>query len=327
MVVPASRFVVLTPAGAGGVAVVAVIGDDRHEVAASVLRTTGGRRALRPDVVPRLAELWVDGECIDQVLAVDRPELAQVEIHAHGSAAVLDRLGVERIRTASAARRLLLGALSDSQLALAFEQLDEPWSRFVAGLGELDAERRRAAILAAQERSRTAMAIATPCRVVICGAQNAGKSSLMNRLLFRERALAGRQAGLTRDPVRESTVLDGYPYELVDTAGEGETLDPVDVEAIRRARAERARAELRILVVDGARGPDATDRELLVAPCLVVWNKSDLGTCGTRLLEFEPAVSVSCLDPAGAPDVRARVGAALRELRALPVAGPVGGPA
>jgi tRNA U34 5-carboxymethylaminomethyl modifying GTPase MnmE/TrmE len=329
---PRTRLELLTPRGAGGIAVLAVRGDDRHGVVAPLLRRPD-RTALAPEacVRPTRALLWLAGGPLDEVLVVDRPQHATFEIHCHGAEAVLAALGDAVVTRAPAdpAERLCREALSDTQLALALEQRAVPWADFVGALRELPAALRRERVAAARARSVVARALAEPAVAVLCGAQNAGKSTLMNRLLCRDRVLTGELPGLTRDPVRERTVLGGYPYELVDTAGEGSVALDVDHRALELARAERARAGvLRILVVDGQRAPGPLERELHRERTLAVRTKVDLPGADFAWPEWlAPAVAVSCLEPADAPLVRARVGEALRALRALPPAGPVGGPA
>jgi tRNA modification GTPase len=86
--------------------------------------------------------------------------------------------------------------------------------------------------------------------VVIVGAPNAGKSALMNALAGAERAIVTPIAGTTRDVLRDVVRIDGVELTLVDTAGLRETQDVVEAEGIRRARAEVAKADLLLAVLD-----------------------------------------------------------------------------
>ncbi|MHC5064485.1 MAG: GTPase, partial [Planctomycetota bacterium] len=153
--------------------------------------------------MPRLASLVIEGQQLDQVMVLDRPERAQLEIHLHGSelllAELVRHLEIDPLQL-SAAESLLTLAMDEAQIQLALEQLAQPWVGFLAGLDDLPREERGPVEAAARERSRIAMAMARPTRLVICGAQNAGKSTLMNRLLASARSLTGAEAGLTRDP-------------------------------------------------------------------------------------------------------------------------------
>lgn len=91
--------------------------------------------------------------------------------------------------------------------------------------------------------------------VVIVGRPNAGKSSLLNALAGRERAIVTAIPGTTRDVLEAAVRLGAAELTLVDTAGLRATDDPVEAEGIRRARAELARADLALLLVDASRAP------------------------------------------------------------------------
>ena len=81
-------------------------------------------------------------------------------------------------------------------------------------------------------------------RVVLAGPPNAGKSSLFNALLERDRAIVSPAPGTTRDSIEAAWQLDGARVTLVDTAGERDTTDVIEVQGVRRAAAERAEADL-----------------------------------------------------------------------------------
>jgi tRNA modification GTPase len=87
-------------------------------------------------------------------------------------------------------------------------------------------------------------------RVAIIGRPNAGKSSLLNALAGRDRAIVTPIAGTTRDVLRESVQLDGLTLELADTAGLRDTDDVVEREGVRRARQELAQADVALLVTE-----------------------------------------------------------------------------
>jgi tRNA modification GTPase len=87
--------------------------------------------------------------------------------------------------------------------------------------------------------------------VVILGAPNVGKSSLLNALAGHDRAIVTAIPGTTRDVLREPIDVDGLPVTIVDTAGFRETADEVESEGIARAEREAGRADLVLWVVDG----------------------------------------------------------------------------
>ncbi|WP_298067494.1 tRNA uridine-5-carboxymethylaminomethyl(34) synthesis GTPase MnmE [uncultured Mailhella sp.] len=124
--------------------------------------------------------------------------------------------------------------------------------------------------------------------VVLAGQVNAGKSSLMNALLGRPRAIVTETPGTTRDYLEEQTILAGLPVRLVDTAGLREASeDLIEREGMRRGREMAQAADCLLLVLDGSLAGDENarfnafhaERELLeeVGPkrCLAVWNKTD----------------------------------------------------
>lgn len=84
--------------------------------------------------------------------------------------------------------------------------------------------------------------------VVIIGAPNVGKSSLLNILARRDAAIVSEQAGTTRDIVEVHLDLAGYPVTIADTAGLREAGDAIEREGVRRARARAGLADIRILM-------------------------------------------------------------------------------
>jgi tRNA modification GTPase len=88
-------------------------------------------------------------------------------------------------------------------------------------------------------------------KVVIAGAPNAGKSSLLNALAKRDAAIVSEEAGTTRDIIEVHLDLGGVPVMLVDTAGLREAEGKVEAEGIRRAMARAGDADLVLWIVDG----------------------------------------------------------------------------
>jgi tRNA modification GTPase len=113
--------------------------------------------------------------------------------------------------------------------------------------------------------------------VVILGAPNAGKSSLLNRLARRDAAIVAASAGTTRDVIEVHMDLGGYPAVVADTAGLTESSDEVEAEGVRRALARAADADLKLLVLDASAGCERAPRDDLVDDnTIVVCNKIDL---------------------------------------------------
>lgn len=319
----------LTPRGIGGVAVLLAASSAERDALLACLSTKSGEKFVSaPGAPPRLASLSWSGVVRDEVLVVDRGAEG-LELHLHGSPRLIQALeqqfGPCSTPSTGPAQQLLQQALSPEQLALGVEQLQHDLDACLAELGQLPAAAQRAELAALLERSRTARALAAPCRLVLIGCQNAGKSTLFNRLLFRERSLTGSMPGVTRDSVSELTSLDGYPYQLVDTAGEGATDSAIDRHALDRARAQRQGA-LCLLVIDASKGPGPVDRQLLGPEVLVVANKADLAAADWPV-DVPCHVRLTALEEASGSEIRPAVGELLRAHRGLPAAGPVGGPA
>jgi len=135
--------------------------------------------------------------------------------------------------------------------------------------------------------------------VALVGAPNAGKSSLLNALVGRERAIVSDVAGTTRDVIEATIELDGIPIRLLDTAGIGAARDALEAEGIRRSRAAIEDSDLLLVVVDGSRPPSgAVLEETAARPRIVVRAKSDLPT-DPAAARLEAAVDVSAVTGAG----------------------------
>jgi tRNA modification GTPase len=119
-------------------------------------------------------------------------------------------------------------------------------------------------------------------RVVIAGAPNAGKSTLMNALCGEDVAIVTPIAGTTRDMLRQDVNIDGIPVHIIDTAGLRDSQDPVEQEGIRRARQAVENADRVLLVVDSQRTHDYRqdvlwhDLASLSSKLSIVYNKTDL---------------------------------------------------
>ena len=121
---------------------------------------------------------------------------------------------------------------------------------------------------------------------VIVGKPNAGKSSLMNVLLKKERAIVTDTAGTTRDVLEEQMNLNGITLNIIDTAGIRDTEDIVEKIGVDKAKDYLVNADLIIYVVDSSTPLDENDEKIMEMikdrTALVLLNKSDLDTVTTE---------------------------------------------
>jgi tRNA modification GTPase len=137
--------------------------------------------------------------------------------------------------------------------------------------------------------------------VALVGAPNAGKSSLLNALAERDVAIVSEIAGTTRDVLEVPMELGGRPVTLIDTAGIRESDDLIEQEGVRRARAAAERADLRLVLIDGARwpAPEAAGAATPRPDDVVVLAKADLDPPGPRCWGGHALVEASVLRPGG----------------------------
>ncbi len=225
------------------------------------------------------------GEFTERAFLNDKLDLAQAE-------AVADLISAQSEAAARAARRSLDGVFSQRCEAVA-EQLVHARVYVEAALDFPDEEidflaapeirnlldRCHADLARLRAEAEQGKRLMDGLHVVIVGAPNAGKSSLLNALAGSDRAIVTEIAGTTRDVLRETVQVDGLWLTLVDTAGLRETEDRVENEGIRRARGELDKADLILAVLDDSQpGHNALADELRVASGSVLWlhNKADL---------------------------------------------------
>lgn len=117
-------------------------------------------------------------------------------------------------------------------------------------------------------------------RAAIIGRPNAGKSSLLNQLLGRDRAIVSAIPGTTRDTIEETANIRGLPVVFIDTAGLREGRDEIETEGIRRSRSSLQAAELLLHVIDSTEPLSSMDEELFrefpEKTRILVGNKIDL---------------------------------------------------
>lgn len=210
-----------------------------------------------------------------------------------------------------AIRALLLNALAMIEAYIDFPEDD---------LGETDTNSIGAAVNTAREKISELLAgfdegriLREGISVLIVGKPNAGKSSLLNRLLNENRAIVTHIPGTTRDIIEETLNIGGLPVRLLDTAGIRHTDDMVEQQGIGRTLEKISLADLILFVMDSSRPLERED--LMICDALsgckqiVVRNKSDLPpelVLPDFLLTL-PQIAISAGTGAGVSDLKAMV--------------------
>jgi tRNA modification GTPase len=184
-------------------------------------------------------------------------------------------------RKAAAIRQTLLEVISRLEAAFDFSEegyefitREEASARIASALAETSAM---------ADTYRRGHATNAGLSAVILGRPNAGKSTLLNRLVGTDRAIVTPIPGTTRDIVRETIEIGGLPVTLADTAGLRESTDMVEGIGIERAREAARSADIILYLVDAAAGLTAEDRQELAGldDVLLVYTKADLGSVPT----------------------------------------------
>ena len=229
------------------------------------------------------------GEFTRRAFLHGRLDLTQAE-------AVLDVIQAQTARAARAAREQASGGLKRRVEAL-YERLTVVCADIEAMLdfeeGEIEPrflETAQAEIGSVAAGAQTLLAtwgeghvLRDGVLTVIAGRVNAGKSSILNALLGRQRVIVSDIPGTTRDTIEEGYNLNGIPLRLADTAGIRDATCAVEQEGIARARQLMEDADWVLYVVDGTVSPNEADRDVVamlpVERTIVVVNKADRPDC------------------------------------------------
>lgn len=143
----------------------------------------------------------------------------------------------------------------------------------------------------------------------LVGAPNAGKSSLMNVLLDKERAIVSEIPGTTRDILEDQMRLNGLNFRVLDTAGIRETNEVIEKEGIRRSHAAMNEADLILVVVDVMHhdNPPPFLDQIPKEKAVLVWNKADLPHGKLSSYHFPHAVTLSALKKTGIERLKAEI--------------------
>ncbi len=255
----------------------------------------GGRQSLETImglVLRHGARLAYPGEFTQRAFVNGRIDLAQAEAvmdviqakSARGLTSAVSQLEGRLSRVVSAMRLHLTDFITRLEVTVDYpeEDLEEIEVPDIAGaLRDMDCRLRD--MLAASQSGRM---IRDGVMAAIAGTPNAGKSSLLNRLLETERAIVTDVPGTTRDVLEEWIALQGVPVCLVDTAGIRSTADTVEQIGVRRAKEYLDKADIILAVVDASRPLCQEDRDILETVrgkhTVIVLNKNDLPPAVTK---------------------------------------------
>lgn len=133
----------------------------------------------------------------------------------------------------------------------------------------------------------------------ILGPPNAGKSSLLNALLGKDRAIVTPIAGTTRDLLHEDLQIGGLHFKLTDTAGLRETEEEIEREGIRRSKEAVKGADLILLVLDATQDGQEAFEFLPKEKTVAVWNKMDLPLAKPSQTPFPYEIKISAKERIG----------------------------
>lgn len=311
----------LTPPGKAGIATLGLQGQGTWSALASLFRRPRNKAlpALEAGQLffGRLGES--DSLADEVVLAVTH---LRAEIHCHGGREVVnlilelfqakgfqvvswqdleDQAGNQRTHLED----LLVQAPTLRTANILLDQVMGATDRFLARLAALSAQKMEKEAAQARQRfirwESLGAHLVQPWKVVVAGAPNVGKSSLVNAIAGYERSIVSPIPGTTRDVVSATLAIDGWPVELLDTAGLREHGDLLEEAGMNRAQEAAAQANLVLWVMDATQSPDPAPK--MAALVIPVINKVDL----------PPAWELKIRT--GALRVSAKTGAGLDELR------------
>jgi len=287
---PLLTIIRLTPPGRGAVASFLLCGEHASE---TLLQYWQGRKPTREHPTWGRLQLLANGDCEEAVVHCTE---GGIEIHVHGGEQIASAIETLFVQSGAVlktwqdhftagtsqrdlALRLLPYAPTERTAQILLDQFHGAYEREIAAIEQLSCESERLRrLVRLQELASLGKHLVEPFRVVLAGASNAGKSSLLNAILGFQRSLVYDAPGTTRDVVSGQTALDGFPVTFFDTAGFRTTDDELELQGIDRSLGSMADADLVVWVID------STIAESQQPPCptsdnvLICWNKIDLAS-------------------------------------------------
>jgi tRNA modification GTPase len=298
---PETRVARLTAVGRSAVATVGVFGPGATEQVSQYFRPASGRQLEEIPCGKIVFGCWFSPSGPGEELVVCRQRADHVDVHCHGGDAA-----VQKIQDALVAS----GCVVDVGQSWMTSERQDPLS-IAAWESMIEARTRRGALLmlaqyhgalrhrldeillamrsGQQDVARAGLQqlgrwvdvglhVTEPWKVALLGPPNAGKSSLVNALLGFHRSIVHDQPGTTRDLVSTHTAWDGWPVQLMDTAGLRDDAEGLEQAGINKAWQQHAEVDLVLLVFEGQLEWSGDCQRLYESfpSALVVYNKSDL---------------------------------------------------
>ncbi|QEG38564.1 GTPase [Roseimaritima ulvae] len=326
----------LTGVGRGGVATVAVWGQNAlwQRYLQPFFRPARSGALPRPgDILYGTWHAAGREQAAGESVVVTAIDSQHIQVHCHGGRAAVESIMADIGSTGAGrcewpqwlaasgccpleieARQVLATTDTRRTAAIALDQLRgalrraaESWLQTLqSDAAQLPAVQR--AVADVLRWTRLGKHLGRPWQIVLAGAPNVGKSSLLNALLGYRRAITFDQPGTTRDVVSADTVLDGWSVSLADTAGLRDAGDSIENQGVQRARASIDEADLVLWVHDAADPAKAIPDPAGRTDCLIVDNKIDLvpdfSAAANRPYE---AVAVSATSGQGMAELMQRI--------------------
>ena len=314
------HFAVLTPPGRGAIATVAVRGSAALQTVARRFQSAAGKPLSSFGIGRVVFGRFQTAAEAAEDLVIGLIAEGEIEIHCHGGtasvAAICDALVADGCRVmlprqwaeeqetdliAAEALLALAEARTERAAAILLDQyrgaMRTELTAIEHTLARGDTATAKSAIDQLVARANLGLHLTQSWKVVIAGRPNAGKSCLMNALLGYQRAIVWPEPGTTRDVLTATTAIDGWPIELIDTAGLRLSDEPIEAEGVARAQRQIATAELVLLVADVTSPWDEEcARHTLRPGSLVIHNKCDLASPAA---DRPPGIEISALTGQG----------------------------
>lgn len=295
MTAPVDSMALLTPPGSGALAVLALRGPGAWSALRELFHPASGQSL--PESPPECGSVMFgrlgEGSTADEVVLTvqQREPMPWLELHVHGGRQIADwlmelfqRRGIKAVssveylrdtttRATAEALQALSRAATTRTASILLDQFNGALAREIEQLQRMDRDAALARVNRLLGFAPLGRHLTRPWRVVIGGRPNVGKSSLVNALAGFQRSIVAPIPGTTRDAVNVTIALDGWPVELIDTAGIRDAAGELEAAGIDVARRVLAEADLVLWLIDAS---DPAPPEPPPVAALIVANKCDL---------------------------------------------------